>query len=137
MDYPLLNLIFGLALIFANSQSIALTVLLSKAPFSMNAWRAILAGVMLSLLPMLYILYLFIERMTLAFHLRLGLGLVLIVSAITGITFLLSRVHLSPLLVRVLLICLGSSILISLALAYSLYRSLVAVPLFSIWGTSL
>jgi hypothetical protein len=92
---------------------------------------------MLSLLPMLYILYLFIERMTLAFHLRLGLGLVLIVSAITGITFLLSRVRLSPLLVRVLLICLGSSILISLALAYSLYRSLVAVPLFSIWGSSL
>ncbi len=78
MDYPQLNFLFGLALIFVLMMNIGLRVLLSK--FNLPAWMSILSWVALALsvLSALYIEVLFLQHMTPVFNRQIGLGLLLI-----------------------------------------------------------
>jgi hypothetical protein len=127
MDYPQLNLFFGLILIFTLVVNIGLLVLLSKVHlpfwFSLLSW----AGLILSFLSALYIELLFLRLMTPAFNWQIAIGLLLIGGIGAWITASLYGTGISP---RFGSILFGAQIvasLISIVLAFGLYRSLVLI----------
>lgn len=127
MDYPQLNLIFGLGLILTLVVNISLRVLLSK--LSLPVWLSQVSWMALSIsiLSALYIEYLFLRFMTPAFNWQILLGLLVIGGIGAFITMSLSRRETSPHRAGVLI---GAQILVSLisvVLAFGLYRSLVAI----------
>jgi hypothetical protein len=128
MDYPQLNLLFGLALIFVLGVNIGLRCLLSK--FDLPVWMSVFSWVALALSTLfaLYIGVLFLEHMTAAFNRQIGLGLILSGGVIALLTAVLYRTEIST---RAVGLLFGVQMLISLiclGLAFGLYRSLVPVP---------
>jgi hypothetical protein len=128
MDYPQLNFLFGLGLIFSLVANICVRILLSKvrppAWLSGLSWLALA----LSLLAALVIEILFLKFMTPAFNLQIGLGL-LALGAIGALVT--ARLYRSQGLVRYTYILFAAQMLLclaGLAIAYGLYRSLVPVP---------
>lgn len=128
MDYPQLNLILGLLLVFVLAVDIGLRVLLSK--FDLPAWMSILSWVALALsvLSTLYIEVLFLQHMTPAFNRQMLLGLLLI-GGVTALGMaIFYRMEISP---RTAGLLFGAQMLASLfclVLAFGLYRSLVPAP---------
>ena len=128
MDYPLLNLLFGLGLIFTLVVDIGLRVLLSKV--RLPAWMSYLswAALALSIFSALYIEYLFLRLMTPAFNWQIGLGLLVIGGLGAMVTAgLYRRVNSS----RFASVMFGAQMLVSLVsllIAFALYRSLVPIP---------
>lgn len=125
MDYPQLNLLFGLVLIFMLVVNIGLHVLLSKV--RLPVWLSLLswAGLILSILSAVYIEILFLRFMTPAFNRQIALGLLIIGGIGALVTaFLYRRVKTSR-LAGVLFGVQMLASLVSLILAFGLYRSLV------------
>jgi hypothetical protein len=128
MDYPQLNLIFGLILFTTVIVNIGLRVLLSNMNLpiwmSLSSWLALL----ISILCALYIETLFLRLMTPAFNRQIVIGIL----AIGGIGALV----VASLYVRVRKSGLAGTMfaaqilvsLLSIAMAFGLYRSLVAIP---------
>jgi hypothetical protein len=125
MDYPQLNLLFGLLLIFTLVVNIGLRVLLSK--MSLPVWMSTLSwlALILSLVAALYIESLFLRFMTPAFNLQIGLGLLVIGGLGALVTASLYRRVESPQLGSILFGAQMLASLASLVLAFGLYRSLV------------
>jgi hypothetical protein len=128
MDYPQLNLFFGLCLMFVLAVNIALRVLLLK--LVLPAWMSVLswAALALSVLSALYIEVLFLQYMTPAFNRQIFLGLFLIGGVVALVTALLYRKEIPP---RAAGLLFGAQIAVSLVclvLAFGLYRSLVPIP---------
>src|SRR5512147_765936 len=96
MDYPQLNLMFGLVLILTLVINIGLRVLLLKVHLS--RWLSLVSwiGLILSLLSAFYIEILFLRYMTPAFNRQIGLGLLLIGGIGALITASLYRRGVSP-----------------------------------------
>ncbi len=128
MDYPQLNLIFGLCLMLVLAIVIALRVLLSK--LDLPVWMSVLswAALVLSILAALYIEVLFLQRMTPSFNRQILLGLLLIGVIVALVTAALYRRESSPLAAGILFGAQMLASLICLVLAFGLYRSLVPVP---------
>lgn len=128
MDYPQLNLIFGLLLVFVLTVDIGLRVLLSK--FDLPAWMSVLswAALALSLLSALYIEILFLQHMTPAFNRQIVLGLLLIGGSVALVTTILYRMKISSRTAGFLFGAQMLASLVCLVLAFGLYRSLVPVP---------
>lgn len=128
MDYPQLNLMFGLILTFVLVLDIGLRVLLSK--FDLPAWMSILSWVALvsSVLSALYIEVLFLQYMTPDFNRQIGLGLLLIGGVVALITARLYRMEISSRAAGLLFGAQMIASLLCLALAFGLYRSLVPMP---------
>ena len=127
MDYPQLNLSFGLVLISTLVASIGLRILISKE--TVAAWLNALSWVALifNLLSTLYIEILFLQLMTPSFNRQIGLGLLVIAGIGSLVTAILYRRDITP---RPASVMAGVQILVSLAgvvVAYGLYRSLVPV----------
>ena len=127
MDYPQLNFLFGLCLILAVVVNIGLRVLLSKlgSPvwWSSLSWLALAV----SIVSALYIEYLFLQRMTPAFNRQIGLGWLLIGGVGALVTAILYRRVSSPRLASVMFVAQILASVVSLVLAYGLYRSLVPI----------
>lgn len=125
MDYPQLNLLFGLGLILMLVTGICLRVLLSKT--DPPAWMSWLSGaaLVLSILAALYIGILFLRFMTPSFNLQIGLGLLVIGSLGALVTAALSRRGISPRAAGFLFGAQMVASLLCLLLAFGLYRSLV------------
>lgn len=124
MDYPELDLLLGLVLIFTLVVSIALRILLSKeslpAGWSILSWAALIVH----LVSALYIEVLFLQRMTPSFNRQIFLGVLLI----GGIGALLTARLYRRERPRAAGILLGAQMVTSLAgiaIAFGLYRSLV------------
>ncbi len=128
MDYPQLNLIFGLCLMLVLAIVIALRVLLSK--LDLSVWMSVLswAALVLSILAALYIEVLFLQRMTPSFNRQILLGLLLIGVIVALVTAALYRRESSLLAAGILFGAQMLASLICLVLAFGLYRSLVPVP---------
>jgi hypothetical protein len=128
MDYPQLNLLFGLCLIFMLAINIALRVLLSK--LDLSVWMSILSWVALALsvLSALYIEVLFLQYMTPAFNRQIVLGLLLIGGIVALVTAILYRREIPPRAVGFVFAAQIVVSLICLVLAFGLYRSLVPMP---------
>jgi hypothetical protein len=125
MDYPQLNLIFGLALLLTMVINIGLRVLLSKVPLPGWRWGLSWVALALSLLAALYIEVLFLRLMTPAFNRQIGIGLLVIAAIGALVTGIFYRRQIS---LRAAGFLLGAQVLDSLAslvLAFGLYRSLV------------
>jgi hypothetical protein len=127
MDYPLLNLLFGLVLIFTLVINVGLRVLLSKAGLTVVLSSLSWAALTLSILAALYIEYLFLRFMTPAFNRQIGLGLFVIGGTGALVTALLYR-RVSSRFAGLLFGAQMLASLFSLVLAFGLYRSLVPVP---------
>jgi hypothetical protein len=127
MDYPQLNLFFGWCLILAVVVNIGLRVLLSKlgSPvwWSSLSWLALAV----SIVSALHIEYLFLQRMTPAFNRQVGLGWLLIGGIGALVTAVLYRRVSSPRLSSVMFVMQILASVVSLVLAYGLYRSLVPI----------
>jgi hypothetical protein len=125
MDYPQLNLLFGLGLILSVAINIGLRVLLSKARLpvglSLLSWIALIV----SILSALYIEILFLRFMTPAFNWQIGLGVLMIGGIGTLITASLYRRELSGRATNLLFIAQIFASLIGLVISFALYRSLV------------
>ena len=128
MDYPQLNLLLGLILIFVLVVEISLRVLLSK--FELPAWMSILSWVALTLsvLSALYMEILFLQHMTPTFNRQIGLGLLVIGGVAALVAAILYRKEMSPRAAGFLFGAQMLASLVSLVLAYGLYRSLVPIP---------
>lgn len=128
MDYPLLNLVFGLGLILTLVVSVGLRILLSKVrlPFwlSLLSWLALIVSV----LAALYIEVLFLRLMTRTFNLQIGLGLLIIAGIGALLTASLYRSVLSQRLASILFSLQILASLVSLVITFILYRSLVPIP---------
>ena len=127
MDYPQLNLLFGLALNFTLVMSIGLRILLSKA--HPPVWMSVISWTVLVLciLASLYIETLFLRFMTPSFNRQIAFGFLLIGGIGVLVTVVLCRRELSP---RATVFLFGAQMLASLiciGLAIGLYRSLVAI----------
>ena len=125
MDYPLLNLLAGLALVLANTVSLSLVGLL--ATLRRRGWplRAAWAAAAVSLLAAAVVVFAFGQRMPPALTGQLLAGLVLMASLGVLVTAGLARLGLP---VRAAAVLLGLQLLASLAgvaLALGLWRSLV------------
>ncbi len=128
MDYPQLNLIFGLCLMLVLAITIALRVLLSK--LDLPVWMSVLswAALVLSILAALYVEVLFLQRMPPSFNRQILLGLLLIGVIVAPVTAALYRREPSPHAAGILFGAQMLASLICLVLAFGLYRSLVPVP---------
>lgn len=129
MDYPLLNLLFGLGLIFTLVINIGLRILLSKV--RLPVWLSGLSWValVLSVLAALYIESLFLRFMTPAFNWQISLGLLIIGGIGALVTASLYR-RVGP--GRLASVMFGAQILAclaSLVIAFILYRSLVPISI--------
>lgn len=127
MDYPTLNLIFGLALIVTVVVNIGLCILLSKVHMPIWMSRLSWIALIMSVLAALYIESLFLRLMTPAFNRQIGLGLLLIGGLGALVTAALYPRVISSRLASILF---GAQMLASLAsviLAFGLYRSLVPI----------
>ena len=129
MDYPLLNLLFGLGLIFTLVINIGLRILLSK--FRLPVWLSGLSWValVLSVLAALYIESLFLRFMTPAFNGQIGLGLLVIGGGGALVTASLYRRIDSGRFAGVIFGAQIIACLASLVIAFILYRSLVPAPI--------
>ena len=127
MDYPQLNLLFGFFLIIAVVVNIGLRVLLSK--IRLPVWMSIVSWIalILSILSALYIEYLFLRSMTPAFNWQFGIGWLVIGSIGALVTAILYRRITSSRLVSIMFAAQLIVSLVSLLLAYGLYRSLVPI----------
>jgi hypothetical protein len=127
MDYPQLNLIFGLVLVFTLVVSIGLRILLSKG--SLPAWLSVLSWVTLALnlLSALYIETLFLQRMTPSFNMQIGIGLLVIGGIGALLTAFFYQRDISPQATVFLAIVQVIVSLAGVVVAYGLYRSLVPV----------
>jgi hypothetical protein len=127
MDYPLLNLLFGLGLIFTLVVNIGLRVLLLKVRLSV--WLSLLSWValILSILSALYVEILFLRFMTPAFNRQITLGLLLIGGIGALITASLYGRMRSPRAASVLFGAQMLASLVSVVIAFGLYRSLVPI----------
>ncbi len=129
MDYPQLNLLFGLSLLFTLVVSISLRVLLSKMRLSrllsLPSWAALL----LNVLAAVYIESLFLRFMTSAFNRQIALGLLVMGSLDALITASLYQRVGSARFAGSLFSAQMLVTLTSLLLAFALYRSLVPMSL--------
>jgi hypothetical protein len=127
MDYPQLNLLFGLILIFVLMLCIGSRVLLTK--FELPVWMSVVSwtALVLSVLSTLYIEVLFLQSMTPAFNRQIGLGVLLIGGIGALVTASLYRREFSSRAAGILFVVQMIASLVSLWLAYGLYRSLVPV----------
>ena len=125
MDYPQLNLLLGLILVFTLVVNIGLRVLLSKVRLAVWLSRLSWVALTLSILAALYIEILFLRFMTPLFNWQIALGLLVMGGIGTAITASLYRKEIPS---RVAGFMFGAQVLISLVsvlLAFGLYRSLV------------
>jgi hypothetical protein len=127
MDYPELNFLFGLGLIFTLVVNICLYVLLAKV--NLPAWLSRLswAALTLNILSVLYIEILFLQLMTPSFNWQIVFGLIAIGGLGGLVTASLYRKEMSPRIGRFMF---GTQMLISLVsmvIAFGLYRSLVPI----------
>jgi hypothetical protein len=127
MDYPQLNLIFGLGLVIVEMVNIGLRVLLSKVRLA--GWMNTLSWLVLiiSILSALYIEYLFLRLMTPAFNWQLIVG-ALLIGAIGALVT--ARLYQKATLLHIQWVMFAAQIIVSLvsmALAFGLYRSLVPI----------
>jgi hypothetical protein len=127
VDYPLLNLLFGLALVLANTVSTSLAVLLTKARLPIWLARASWVALVLGLLPAVYALYLLLQQSLPAMDRQFWVGGVVMVGLGTLATARLYRAAISPGTARVMLGLQLLSSLLSVIIAFGLYRSLVPV----------
>ena len=128
MDYPLLNLLFGLGLIFTLVLNISLRVLLSKVRGPVWISRLSWVALGLGLVSFLYIEYLFLRFMTPAFNQQIALGL-LVMGGLSALVTASLYQRVNP--ARFAGIMLGVQVLASLAglvIAFGLNRSLVPFP---------
>jgi hypothetical protein len=128
MDYPQLNLIFGLILIFTLTAGIGLRVLLSK--LDLPVWMSVLSwtALALSIFSAIYIEILFLRLMIPAFNRQIVLSLLLIGGVIALATAILYRREIPPRAAGFLFGMQMLANLVCLVLAFGLYRSLVPVP---------
>ena len=129
MDYPQLNFLFGLALLFTLILNISLRVLLSR--MRLSRWLASLSwtALILNFVSALYIESLFLRFMTPAFNLQIGFGFLILAGLGALITASLYRRINSA---RFAGLLFGVQILVSLiglVIAFGLYRSLVPIPI--------
>ena len=125
MDYPQLNLLFGLALILVLVVNIGLRALLTKVHLA--GWMSGLswAALLICVSAALYIEILFLQFMTPAFNLQIALGFLLI-GGIGALVFAsLSRRGIAQHAAGVLFGAQMLASLLSLLLAFGLSRSLV------------
>jgi hypothetical protein len=125
MDYPQLNLLLGLVLILTVIVNISLRVLLSKVRLPLWSSRLSWVALVLSILSALYIETLFLRFMTPSFNWQIVLGLLVMGGIGAVVTASLYRKEISA---RIVGFLFGAQVLISLVsilLAYGLYRSLV------------
>jgi fluoride ion exporter CrcB/FEX len=129
MDYPQLNLLFGLGLIFTLVANLSLRVLLSKVHLS--RWMSSLSWVALifNIVAAVYIEGLFLRSMTPAFNQQIGLGLLVIGGLGALITASLYQRVESARLASILFAAQMLVSLISLVIAFGLYRSLVPIAI--------
>jgi hypothetical protein len=128
MDYPLLNLLSGLALVLTNTVSLGLAILLSKAHPRQWLTRACWLAEAISLCAAALVGYLFLRLMLPAISRQLAFGLVCIGGLGALATVGLYRLAIPPRLAPVMA---GLQLLASLAgvvIALALYRSLVPLP---------
>jgi hypothetical protein len=128
MDYPQLNLLFGLGLILALVINIGLRVLLSKLGVSVWLSRLSWLALLLSILSALYIETLFLRSTTPAFNWQILLGLLVIGGIGALITASLYQRVQSPGFAGILFAVQMIITLLGLGIAFVLYRSLVPVP---------
>jgi hypothetical protein len=127
MDYPQLNLIFGLVLIFTLVVNIGLRILLTKVYLSVGLSVLSWAAAILHFLSALVIEILFLQLMTHSFNRQIILGLLLMGGIGALVTSSLYRREISSRVAGILLVAQILVSLIGLAIAYGLYRSLVPV----------
>jgi len=128
LDYPQLNLLFGFALILAIVVNSGLHSLLLKAGLSIWLSRLSWIALVVSLLSALFIEMLFLRLMTPAFNLQIGLGL-LIIGGIAAFIFAnLYRCVSTARFTRLLFAAQMLVSLVSLNLAFGLFRNLMPVP---------
>lgn len=127
MDYPQLNLLFGLGLILSVVVNVSLRVLLSR--IGLPIWMSFLSwlALMVSILPALYIEYLFLRLMTHAFNLQILIGWLGIGGIGALITASLYRRGMSARLAGILFVVQILVSVVSVVLAFGLYRSLVPI----------
>lgn len=128
MDYPQLNFLFGLALFFTLVVNISLRVLLSKmhlsGRLSLLSWTALI----LNLFFALYSESLFLRFMTPAFNRQIGIGFLVMGGLGILITASLYRRIDSGRFANLVFGVQMLFSLISLVIAFGLYRSLVPLP---------
>jgi hypothetical protein len=127
MDYPQLNLLFGLLLVFTVVVNVAVRVLLSKASLPVGLSLLSWASLIISILSAAYIELLFLRLMTPSFNRQIELGLLLIGCIGAPVTISLSRKALSARITNILIITQLVAGLITVVLAFGLYRSMVPV----------
>jgi hypothetical protein len=125
MDYPELNFLFGLVLIFTLVVNIGLRILLFKVRLA--GWLSILswAALILSILSAVYIEILFLRFMTPAFNQQIAFGLLVIGGMGVLVTASLYRRPISPRVAGILFGAQMLASLVSVVIAFGLYRSLV------------
>jgi hypothetical protein len=130
MDYPLLRFLSGLGLALAESTSVGIAVLLRKAPWPR---RVLIAGLIILILSLLagLVAFVLLFRVILPADIpRLALGIVVIAAIFAVLTFLLDRAGFpagdhAPTIFIVLALYYVLAILVSLFLAYSIFRNIV------------
>lgn len=127
MDYPELNFLFGLVLIFTLIVNISLRILLLKV--RLPGWLSLLswAALILSILSALYIEILFLQFMTPAFNRQIALGLLIIGGIGALVTVSLYGRPISPRVAGILFGAQMLASLVSVVIAFGLYRSLVPI----------
>lgn len=127
MDYPQLNFLFGLCLILTVVVNIGLHILLSKLRLPVWWFSLSWFALVVSIASALYIEYLFLQRMAPAFNRQIGFGWLLIGGVGTLVTAILYRRVRYSHLVSVMFVTQMLVSVVSLVLAFGLYRSLVPV----------
>lgn len=127
MDYPQLNLLFGLVLIFMLVVNIGLRALLSKVPLPVSLSLLSWVALIISILSAVYIEILFLRFMTPAFNRQIAIGLLSIGGIGALITISLYRRGISPRLASILFGAQIIASLVSIFVAFGLYRSLVPI----------
>ena len=127
MDYPQLNLIFGLILALTVVAGVALRVLLSKA--RLPVWMSILSWltIITSIVFALYIETLFLRLMIPGFNRQIILGFLLMAAIGALITAILYKRRTIASIPSALAIAQILVSLIGIAVALGLYRSLVPI----------
>lgn len=127
MDYPPLNMIFGLVIIFMVVVNIGLRILLSKLHLPIGVLVLSWVALMLSILAALYIEVLFLRFMTPGFNWQIAFGALVTAGIGALVTASLYRRMISPRFSSILLAAQMTVSLISLLIAFGLYRSLVPI----------
>jgi hypothetical protein len=125
MDYPLLNLLFGLALVLTHTFSLGLATLLSKE--QLPRWLARAAWVVhaVSVVSGVAVGYLFLQQVPPAINRQLGVGIVCIGGFGALVTAGLNRVMMPACVVPMMVGLQLLTSILGLGIAWALYRSLV------------